>query len=115
MMQSHLRMKKAALTEAQRKMKQPSLPPVVDLKKVPGPGLGPAPGSSRSEVDGSSGPSGVIEESIRYKTASPTPPRPSVSAPKPVNITNLCFVYHSIKCTWKVFFHSFFFICMMNK
>ncbi|XP_030853414.1 splicing factor 45-like [Strongylocentrotus purpuratus] len=54
MMQSHLRMKKAALTEAQRKMKQPSGRPVLDPKKVPAPGLGSstAPASSsRSSGD----------------------------------------------------------------
>ena len=53
MMQSHLRMKKAALTEAQRKIRGATLAPVVDLKKTrdeetpvpmpPPPSLSPPP------------------------------------------------------------------------
>ncbi|XP_071486183.1 splicing factor 45-like [Diadema antillarum] len=84
MMQSHLRMKKAALTEAQRKMKQPSLPPVVDLKKMQGPSLVPGPALVPSNPSGGDGAStgGVLEETVKYKSITHTPPRVPVAAPK---------------------------------
>ncbi|XP_063953073.1 splicing factor 45-like [Lytechinus pictus] len=103
MMQSHLRMKKAALTEAQRKMKQPSSRSVLDPKKVPPPGVGPGPASSaRSIGDGGGrdtsgrdtsgrdaggidlgGSAGILDDHSRFKpsnlppskTSSPSVPR----------------------------------------
>ena len=105
MMQSHLRMKKAALTEAQRKMKQPSGRLVLDPKKVPAPGIGPGPGpgpssSARSsgnvvgrdlvgrdiggrDVGGRdvSGSAGILDDHPRFKPANL--PAPSRSSPSP--------------------------------
>ncbi len=64
MMQSHLRMKKAALTEAQRKIRSATLAPVVDLKKSSGPEeVGPA-----------------------MPPPSLSPPRPQYGTPKPVSV-----------------------------
>ena len=66
MMQSHLRMKKAALTEAQRKIRSATLAPVVDLKK-----------SGTQQM--------LVEEGLPMPPPSLSPPRPQYGGPKSVS------------------------------
>ena len=63
MMQSHLRMKKASLTEAQRRIRAATLAPVIDLKKG----------------------GGGAEEAGLMLPPPPSPPRPAFVPVKPVS------------------------------